>query len=198
MPQEITYRIDSADIIRSVNPAWDEFADANDARHLVSDAVVGSCLLSHISDPTTRHVYEVIIARVRSGCEARFRLRCDAPSRRRLLEIRISADAEGAVDFTSREVVGALRGPRRLLDSHAWRSDDEVRVCSWCNRLELNDQWYELDDGVVRARLFEQALLPRVVHSCCPQCASVLDAALDTLVKPITFSLGHEPFGRVE
>ncbi len=194
MPQEIIYRIDGQDIIRDVSPGWNEFADANDAAHLTSDAVIGSELLSHISDASTREIYRAILKRVRDGGEARFRLRCDAPSRRRLLEIRIISNDDGAIEFRSSEIAGAERGPRRLLDTTAWRSDDFIRFCSWCNRIDLEGEWYELDDGVARARLFEQALLPMVTHSCCPECEATLDRAIDNLGEPISFSIGHQAF----
>ncbi len=42
--------------------------------------------------------------------------------------------------------------------------------------------------------LFEQALLPMVTHSCCPECEATLDRAIDNLGEPISFSIGHQAF----
>lgn len=195
MPNTIIYSVDAEDTIRAVNANWDRFASENDAEHLIASAVIGSPLLDHITDHTTREVYRAILRRVRDGAAARFRLRCDAPTRRRLLEIEITREPDGHIEFRSREVAGAERGPRRLLDASAWRNDEFIRVCSWCNRIEIDGAWYELDDGVARARLFEQALLPRISHTCCEPCEATLSASLDSILDPITFSVGDEPFG---
>jgi len=79
-----------------VNEAWDDFARHNDGEAALGERVLGRPLWDFIGDPVTRLLYEQLIDRVHEARrELRFRLRCDSPGRRRLLDVTISESPGG-------------------------------------------------------------------------------------------------------
>ena len=67
----VRYAIDADDKICFVDEAWGRFAQANDGSELAQPAIIGQALWNHISDETTRKLYQQIVARVRKGQVAR-------------------------------------------------------------------------------------------------------------------------------
>jgi len=181
----IVYTVDDADRISSVNAAWSDFARRNDGGALLQPTVIGQRLFDSISDATSREVYRAILKRVRRGAEAvRFNVRCDAPGRRRLLEMNIASAGHGAVTFSASPLAEEDRATMALLDPNAPRSDSIVTVCGWCMRLRLtNGTWVELEEGVDTLAFFEANSVPQLSHGMCPSCFDAMDRALDAETK---------------
>lgn len=64
---EVLYTIDDADRIVYVNEGWNRFTDENEVSHLAPDQVLNRPLWNFIADAETRHLNQVLAARVRSG-----------------------------------------------------------------------------------------------------------------------------------
>ncbi len=169
----VRYAIDATDKVCFVDDAWGLFADANDGAELTRTTMLGRSLWECISDHTTRNLYQQIVARVRKGQPAQFTLRCDGPSCRRVLEMTIRAMDDGAVEFETRTISAEDREPVALLSRTAVRTTDLLRMCAWCNQVNVGtttDQWVEVESAIERLRLFEQSGAPQVTHGICEPC----------------------------
>jgi hypothetical protein len=63
------------------------------------------------------------------------------------------------------------REPVALLDPVAVRSDELVKICSWCKRVQLDhSEWVEVEEAVARLGLFHANQLPGLTHGMCPSC----------------------------
>ncbi len=177
-PRSFVHRVDASEIITHVNDAWEAFARENRADHLASEHVVGTSLWRHIGDLETKELYRAILARVRSKrLVLALPYRCDAPDRRRFMELRISPTGSDEVEFASRIVREEQRNPVRLLESDAERSDEFVRMCSWCKKVKTSD-WVEVEEAVRELGLFHRLRLPQITHAICPNCLARLKASL--------------------
>lgn len=169
--QRLTYLVDRRNLLADVGPGWNRFAHANEAPDLTRDRVLGRDLFSYITDDVTRRSWTALMDGVRRGEEAiEVLFRCDAPTRRRFMRMRLSAEPDGAVRFDSETLIEEVRPSIWILESAAPRHDDEVRVCSWCNRLEIEGEWFEVEDAVERLESFGVVDQPRLTHGCCEAC----------------------------
>lgn len=177
----IRYVIDADDNISFVDESWYRFAAANDGGGLENANVLGRSLWEFIADAPTRRLYQQIVARVRQGKRTRFTLRCDGPSRRRLLEMTISARSEGAVEFETHVLSVAEREPVPLLARSTTRSTELLRTCAWCNRFNVEsgaDRWVEVEDATDRLLLFERDRMPQLTHGICETCLESMNGTL--------------------
>jgi hypothetical protein len=179
--QTIEYRIDCQDLLIYVSDSWTEFALANGSPDLVSERVIGKPLLSFVSDPETRHLYQIILKRVRTReIPVVVTLRCDSPDLRRFLQLITSRLPNQEIQFLSRTLRTEPRDSMPLLDRNSHRSSKYLRICSWCKRVLLaNDQWVEVEEAVMQLELFCLDALPRLTHGVCPACyGAVMEEAM--------------------
>lgn len=164
-----------------MNDAWSHFARANDGEHLVPPGILGQSLWTSIADQTTRQLYAALLQRLRNGTgPVRFRFRCDGPTQRRLLEMRLAATVAGEVEFHTRLVASQAREDVSLLDAEAPRSDALLTICGWCMRIPIPaDQWLEVESAIPELGLFEEWPLPMLSHGMCPRCYDTMLASLD-------------------
>jgi hypothetical protein len=173
----IVYRIDSNNRIIEADENWDRFALANDSPHLVRDKVMHTSLFDLISDPMSRHLYQLLIERVKhTGKPISFNFRCDSPDRRRFMHMVMSyQDTCAGVGFKSTTEREEPRAPVELLSPRASRSDDLVIICSWCKRIKISDDdWVEIEQGVQRLGLFDVDEFPQLSHGMCPDCKKAI------------------------
>ena len=176
MSHAVTYAIDEHDRLSWVNENWDRFALANDAPQLRSSVVVGTILWSHISDLTLTYLLQKIFARVRlSQQPAILSCRCDAPTMRRELDVYIERRTDASVFVTStvtsevsRQVPYLFTGPHGLL-----------RMCSWCNAIEVDGHWVELDAAIAELKLLRGPHHPAITHTLCHRCEERLRSAAE-------------------
>ncbi|MGC8838372.1 MAG: hypothetical protein ACP5UM_08145 [Anaerolineae bacterium] len=119
-PEEtFTYRIDGQDRFVDVDENWLRFAQENGARHLARrEAVLGRPLWDFIVGQETRHLYELMLAKVRMGrATLQIPFRCDSPTCRRFMEMRMSPERQGGVRFTTWIVRLEHRAPVSLLEA---------------------------------------------------------------------------------
>ncbi len=184
----VWYRIGSQDEILAVSKKWDEFALENGAPHLQASYVVGRSLWSFISGAEVRHLYELLMARIR-GSQRTLVLpfRCDAPDRRRYMEMAVAGMPSREVDFVTRVI---REEPREstwletaeadpLRTSQGGAEQSLLAICSWCKKVRLSEtEWVELEQAIARLALFQRETLPRVAHGVCQDCYMGLVKAL--------------------
>ncbi len=176
--EPIRYWIDDLYVIVRVNDAWDAFACSNDAPELTRHRVVGRGLWDFIADHTTRLLYDRMIVQAKHGRDVRFGFRCDAPEWRRDLEMIVAQD-EGLVRFETHLVRETMRDPQFVRPRDPSRPDELLRACSWCNRIEHEGEWLEIEAAVAVSRVFDQHTLPHLTHGICPDCVARIEATLD-------------------
>ena len=179
--ETLEYVIDPADRIARVSPTWDVFAWANSAPHLVAQTVVGTLIWDYISGPMVHNLYQDFFTQARRTLRPiEFPFRCDAPERRRFLEMHILAQPDGTLVLTTRTVQEEPRPAVALLTLPESRGDDVLELCSFCKLVHLpDDTWAPAEEAVVQLDLFGEAIAPAgVTHSVCPACLPELHRRL--------------------
>lgn len=173
------HRIDGDGVIRFVNAEWLEFAVENEGGALSRDRVVGRPLYEFISGPETRHVYGLLYERVRkTGVGLEFPFRCDSPAARRFMTMRMSRFRDRWISFECRVDRVESRPPVALLDPCVDTSNDFLKVCSWCKRIDLaSGDWQEAEIAVERRGLLSSPTVPQLTHGICPACVEKLRIA---------------------
>jgi hypothetical protein len=180
-PPEVIYTVDDNDNIIAVNSAWSAFAGENDGTQLLPPAILGRALWDFIKDDTTIHIYQRLFARVRAGIgPVKFAFRCDAPTKRRLLEMNIAKQLTGTLKCVVRSLRVEDRPAVPAFESAKADSDELLRVCGWCKRTpDANGEWLEIEQALLRLALFQQTALPVITHGICEDCQCVMTAALE-------------------
>jgi hypothetical protein len=172
----VSYSVNDADRIDWVNEEWDRFALSNDAPGLLASAVIGSTLWSHISDLTLRHLLQKIFARARSSRQPLvLTCRCDAPMVRRELDVCIES-RDGRSIHVASTVTAEM--PRRIPYTLGGRLG-LIRMCSWCNAVDVGGQWVDLEVAVGELGLLKGPHHPEITHTLCLRCEQILRAESD-------------------
>ncbi len=171
--REFIYRINADDIIEFVNDDWISFARENGMAGDPED-VIGTPLRSHIAGEEVRYIYDHICRRVRElGKSEEIPYRCDSPSVRRLLTLRIIPGTNRGLEFHSRIVKEEARERVLLIDSNIERSHELILMCAWCKKVKGSKKWLEIEDAVGHLRLFEEASCPIISHGICHECKKI-------------------------
>ena len=177
----VRYHIDQHDRLDRFNEGWVVFAEANDGHALHPSRIRGRTLWEFVTEPTTAQLYQRVLSRLRQGGSAiALRLRCDAPDRRRLLTMEMTADHEGGIQFEVTPVFEESRPPVALLDTRRALGADLLVVCAWCNRIHVPlVGWKEVEEATVVLRLFETVPLPQLTHGVCSDCSDGILAMVE-------------------
>ena len=169
-PRLFTYRIDADNVICFVNPEWLEFALENEAPHLVTPGVLGRRLSEFITGMETRYLYDMLLGKVRSSCrETCLSYRCDAPQKRRYMELAIRPWTANGVEFCSHIVREEEREPVGWLALTAARSDKLITMCAWCKRI-ATPAWVEVEEAIKLLLPFDADRVPQITHGMCEDC----------------------------
>lgn len=178
----VIYGIDERDRIVLIDGAWDAFAVANHAEHVISSQVLHTSLWEHCRGAMVEQVYRNLLQRVRvTKRPIEFIYRCDAPERRRFIRMCITKrEDQPLITFMNQIVREELRPYQALLDVTAPRRSDElVAMCSWCNKVRVDESgWYEVEDAIAALKLFERDACPEITHTICPSCLARSEAEL--------------------
>lgn len=167
---EIRYRVSAEGAIEAIEGPWQEFARNNEAPEL-ADPPEGRSLIDFVTGSSTRELIRNLMAKVREeGRPLEIPYRCDAPHRRRFMRLRIEPHDEGTVLFRSWIEREEPREPVPLMEFKAPRSSELLKMCAWCNRFDVEEEWLEVEDAVDRLKLFGVTLLPDISHGVCPGC----------------------------
>lgn len=177
---EFRYELDAADRILRVDAAWLRFAWDNEAAELTAARVVGRSIWEFVSGGETRHLYRMLFDAARTGRPLRIPFRCDAPDRRRYMELQIEPTEAQGLRLTGRLLREELRPPVALLEADRPREGGFVVICSWCKRIRTEPgAWEEVEEAVRKLGLFDEAALPGLSHGICADCRTRLEAAIE-------------------
>jgi hypothetical protein len=167
--------VDARGRICRVNDAWLAFA-AENGWPITAAEVLGQPLMGFIADGELRYLYGLLMARLRDGHGPfRFHYRCDAPDCRRLMQMQMCHEPEThTIEFQSKVLHIQRRAPQALLAATQTTSTAVVNLCSCCKQAETDQGWVEIEDAVMRLRLFDCDRLPRTSHQVCPACREKL------------------------
>ena len=104
----MVYWFDGEDRIVKADADWQRGADANDAPDLTVAAVKQQHLSDFISDPTSIHLWEILLRRTRDEGRLSVSIRCDAPDARRVLRLALARDG-GLVRVTAHVVAESVQ-----------------------------------------------------------------------------------------
>lgn len=172
------YSVDAEDIIQSVCPEWLAFAESNGSAHLNREAVVGESLWSFITGKETRHLYQLVFARLReSQGVAVLPFRCDSPTLRRFMELELRAMDDSGIELEGRLMRTEERPPPSGL--HSTRK--MVTICSWCKLIQEPDgSWCEIEEALQSLDLFRGESELLLTHGACPACHEELLRRLES------------------
>ena len=178
----ISYQINKQDEIIFVNDEWFQFALANDASSLTREDVLYRSLWDFISDDKVKYLYQEILRRVNAGHSLKFNLRCDSPEMRRIIEMKITPQKDGEVQFDSRIIRTRARMPAIHFNNNKPQPDNLLIICSWCNKIETgNGKWQEIEEAVKTLGLLELETLPTISHGMCDSCYKTVSSMLEEL-----------------
>ncbi len=179
-PTACTYEVGEEWKIVALDSAWSMFAVANGAPQLAAPAPIGRSIFDFISDSTTALLYQRVFERVYETREpVTLPFRCDSPAARRWLEIDIRPRRALGLTLHSRVVREEPRDEVTLLAADVPRSDEIVRMCSWCKRIAADDRWYEVEEAIALMRVFEKDAVPVLTHGICPHCYEEINGWLE-------------------
>lgn len=166
-----SYCIAADNRIAWVSEEWLEFARQNQAPELTREHVVGRPLFSFVSGAETEYLYYMLLDRVRSLRETvSVSFRCDSPLLRRFMTLRVSPLAKERVQFDGLLVRAEPRQAVSLLDAAAARALGALTICGWCKKVQVDDEWLEVEVAVERLDLFGASQVPRLSHGVCDSC----------------------------
>ena len=178
----MSYRVDAENRISWVSEEWWPFAQANAGLKLRPEQVVGTNLLDHISDSSSRELYETLLRRIRQTEQSvLLDIRCDSPELRRFLVLSISSLMDGSVTFLSRTVRMEPRPAQPLLQAGAGHSRRRVRMCGWCKRVAVGSEWVEVEEAAPHLPVTASGQWPEISHGICPPCQQRVLRQLDEL-----------------
>lgn len=168
----VTYHIDKEQRIVFLNDNWNLFANSNSGGHLTSNTVLNKTIFTFISDESCRHLYQMLIQRCRKKQKViKLSFRCDSPETRRFMLMEIIPLENESIEFKSCIVKEVSRDPVKLLYMNVDRSDEFVKICSWCKRVRVNENnWVEVEDAIEKMGLFSVQVLPQLTHGMCQKC----------------------------
>ena len=169
------YQLDASDRIVWVDPLWLAFAQENGASSLVEGAVLGRTLWEFIAGEPTVRFYQELHQRIReTGKPLSVPFRCDSPTLKRYMQLRISPNDNGLLDCVSLLLRVESVDRVRLLDAATPRSGATLTMCSCCKRGLLESAgWLEAQALEDRLGLTKSRFAPRLRHTLCPDCAKL-------------------------
>lgn len=174
------------------NQAWLEFARENWRADFDPQAVLGANWRTHISDPATLQLYDLLAQRARRlGRPLTVAFRCDAPDLRRFMEIRVSPLPDGGLEWASWIARQEPRAAASLLAARAQRSPRLLTVCSWCKKVQVPDwacgqdcevgRWVEVEQVMPLLANALSGYYPELTHGVCPTCHQALLAEIEAM-----------------
>lgn len=171
-PRVFVHRIDARDYIIEINDDWIAFAFENGAEALIRGGIIGRSLWEFISGMEVRHLYLLLIGKVREnpGVSITIPFRCDSRHLRREMEMEMVADHMGNVEFRNRVI--RIEPFRQVhMQEATGEAVGVLTMCSICRRVRSdNNQWQEIEEAVRRYGLSNEDAARRVHYRVCGAC----------------------------
>lgn len=174
----VDYHLDSDDRISFLGGSWAEFARSNGAPDLV-DEPLGRSIWDYVDGAAPALLWSELFRRARlTHTVLTVPFRCDSPQERRYLTLAVRKLGGGTLELVTRtQRVETRAVPVAWLESTAKPGNWAISSCSWCRKFEVDGEWLEVEEAVVRLGAFDEAV-PAVTHGICPACAVTLRAAM--------------------
>ncbi|WP_262964042.1 hypothetical protein [Methylobacter psychrophilus] len=172
----VDFRLNERDEIIAVGSEWDHFAFENHAPELIGSKVIGRPLLDFISGNVTRQFVQALLQLVRSGTQSiELEYRCDSPTERRYMQMRVSLEESGLVHFMNTFLRTESRKNKILISTATQRGKNTTVRCSMCNLVKPLKDWIEpeLFDGSNTSKITEWL----VIYGICEVCETSLQRA---------------------
>lgn len=170
----IIYRINNNDIITYISSLnWNKFALDNSGFISIEENVLNKNIWDFISDPETSQIYKMLLDKVRvTGQNISVPFRCDAPEYRRFFIMEIKKAKKNLIQFNSIIKKIEKRKSIKLLENEISRSNQFLKICSWCKKIEVlhENKWVEVEEAIIKLELFKLEKLPMLTHTMCPRC----------------------------
>lgn len=168
------YWIDAEDRLIKVSETWDTFAENNDGRAVVSEAVIGKRLWQFVTGDITRMWVETVINRARflnQPIEKEYR--CDSPDEKRYMQMSIVPE-ENEVLCVVHKLLKTEKLPTKIcFEGKRVAKPGYVQRCSICNRLHIDNAWREVDLAV-KERYIDAPGPVIVFYGVCDECVAAL------------------------
>ena len=164
------YRIDGDDRFVYVNDEWHRFAAENEGSQSLRD-ILGKSIWDCFADRETEEIFRLLLQRVRTfGTTVDISFRCDGPAVRRYMRMTILPRRFRNVSFVCTVEKEDEKSVVLPLSFGSSPGASCLKMCSLCNKLQVNDQWLEVEDAVNAAGLMLQVEPPRLTSGVCPVC----------------------------
>lgn len=160
------YWLDKNDLIERVSLFWDEFALANDGGKVVASKIRGKPIWEFIGDEQTVVWLKILFESVRKRQTPQERpYRCDSPSERRYMLMRVSPMHSGALAVENILLRVEQRRHPVFFSTTPGENTEAQRIlrCSICGKIKKNLAWTEPDSEADTLRL-------PVVYTVCEGC----------------------------
>ena len=170
----IIYQLDADDRLIHVNIEWDRFANDNTGDSLLSHKIVNQSIWDYITGPEVQVIYKELFKRARASKKTiAFNYRCDSAEMKRYMHMSIVPyqNSDG-LQLYSREL---RQEPQRKVVKLDFLGDHEIHVnsqlrCSNCNKINVGNEWLELEDAVEKAGIFQKQGTFKVMSTVCGEC----------------------------
>ncbi|MDO9213930.1 MAG: hypothetical protein Q8Q54_02440 [Methylococcales bacterium] len=165
----VDFRLDKQDKIVAVGSEWDFFALENDAPELIGSKVIDRPLLEFVSGKVTQQFVQALLQVVRNGKQSiELEYRCDSPTERRFMQMRVSLEESGLVHFVNTFLHTESRKNKILISRATQRGKNTTVRCSMCNLVKPLKDWVEPEQ-------FEGSNTPKitewlVIYGICDVC----------------------------
>lgn len=170
----IIYKINNNDLITFISSnTWNEFANENESDHVREEHILNKEIWDFITDQETLEIYKMIVDKVRvTKKKIIVPFRCDSAQFRRLFIMEIEKHDKNSILFHSELQKIEKRISVKLFEHDSKRSEDFIKICSWCKKVEVHPQqeWLEVEEAIISLKLYEMEKLPEITHSICPVC----------------------------
>ncbi|MEQ1761168.1 MAG: hypothetical protein ABL986_22905 [Vicinamibacterales bacterium] len=169
--ESVVYVLDENDRLAQVGATWDRAALENGAPKLCAASALGTSLWLYIGDATTVELYQLILARVRTGRLASVPFDGSGAGIQREMRLHLRSLPAGHVECTSTIVREHGHAPVQTPDVNTMVP---LTVCSWCGRMRVEGEWRDVDVAVGALRVFLRATPSVISHGACHACAARL------------------------
>jgi len=170
--RKFIYCLDQMDTITHVNDDWIEFAMENAQEGFVPNLVIGQPLWNFINSSKVQHLYSIVFGKARQGLFIHgLPYRCDAPDRRRFMEMDLLPADDAIIQIKSTIVREEAREYVPLLSDFRDMSSKILTICSFCKKVRIGENhWEEIEEVIKLLGLAEAWPLPQLSHGVCEKC----------------------------
>ena len=164
------YWLDEDEKIIKVHAKWDAFAQENDGALALAKKVLGKPIWTFVVEDNTRLWLRALLNLAKLCDKVVERAyRCDSPTLKRYMTMIIEPLGEGKL-----KVIHRLERTEPIEPAIPFCYSSDSRLlrltrCSVCNRIAVNNKWYDVASKEVRAKMEENKPL-MISYSVCGDC----------------------------